>query len=170
MPKWNGPTDGNQTKGLEAPTWNADCTARGACAGARNAAPRHTAPCDHYGCCAQWAQQDLTAVGFEPTPLRTGALSQRLRPLGQTVMLTKHPSKGLNLETKMTRRIAGSGSICPQLSIGASNMPAAQSYNLHTRARDMSARHFRTGWGSMSVLIDINQNTSRVFTGLGLCL
>ena len=112
----------------------------------------------------------VTAVGFEPTPLRTGALSQRLRPLGQTVMLTKHPSKGINLETEMTRRIAGSGSICPQLSIGASNMPAAQSYNLHTRARDMSARHFRTGWGSMSVLIDINQNTSRVFTGLGLCL
>ena len=28
----------------------------------------------------------LTAVGFEPTPLRTGALSQRLRPLGQTVL------------------------------------------------------------------------------------
>ena len=29
----------------------------------------------------------LTAVGFEPTPLRNGALSHRLRPLGQTVML-----------------------------------------------------------------------------------
>ena len=28
----------------------------------------------------------LTAVGFEPTPLRTGAWSQRLRPLGQTVL------------------------------------------------------------------------------------
>jgi hypothetical protein len=28
----------------------------------------------------------VTAVGFEPTPLRTGALSQRLRPLGQTVL------------------------------------------------------------------------------------
>ena len=28
----------------------------------------------------------LTPVGFEPTPLRTGALSQRLRPLGQSVM------------------------------------------------------------------------------------
>ena len=27
----------------------------------------------------------VTAVGFEPTPLRTGAWSQRLRPLGQTV-------------------------------------------------------------------------------------
>ena len=32
----------------------------------------------------------MTAVGFEPTPLRTGAWSQRLRPLGQTV-LTKWP-------------------------------------------------------------------------------
>ena len=39
----------------------------------------------------QWAQAltrvaaTVTAVGFEPTPFRTGALSQRLRPLGQTV-------------------------------------------------------------------------------------
>ena len=32
--------------------------------------------------------QPMTAVGFEPTPLRTGALSQRLRPLGQTVVMT----------------------------------------------------------------------------------
>ena len=28
----------------------------------------------------------VTAVGFETKPLRTGALSQRLRPLGQTVL------------------------------------------------------------------------------------
>ena len=27
----------------------------------------------------------MTAVGFEPTPLRTAALTQRLRPLGHTV-------------------------------------------------------------------------------------
>ena len=32
---------------------------------------------------------ELTAVGFKPTPFRTGALSQRLRPLGQTVMALK---------------------------------------------------------------------------------
>ena len=32
------------------------------------------------------SHSSLTAVGFEPTPLRTGAWSQRLRPLGQTVM------------------------------------------------------------------------------------
>ena len=30
--------------------------------------------------------KQMTAVGFEPTPLRTGAWSQRLRPLGQTVL------------------------------------------------------------------------------------
>ena len=30
--------------------------------------------------------EQMTAVGFEPTPLRTGALSRRLRPLGQTVL------------------------------------------------------------------------------------
>ena len=29
----------------------------------------------------------LKAVEFEPTPLRTGALSQRLLPLGQTVLV-----------------------------------------------------------------------------------
>ena len=29
----------------------------------------------------------LTAVGFEPTPFRNGALSHHLRPLGQTVMM-----------------------------------------------------------------------------------
>ena len=27
----------------------------------------------------------MAAVGFEPTPLRTAALTQRLRPLGHTV-------------------------------------------------------------------------------------
>ena len=29
---------------------------------------------------------EVTAVGFEPTPFRNGALSHRLRPLGQTVI------------------------------------------------------------------------------------
>ena len=33
-------------------------------------------------------QNKVTAVGFEPTPLRNGALSHRLRPLGQTVLKT----------------------------------------------------------------------------------
>ena len=36
------------------------------------------------------ARPMLTAVGFEPTPLRTGALSQRLRPLGQPVLFQKN--------------------------------------------------------------------------------
>ena len=37
---------------------------------------------------------DMTAVGFELTPLRTGALSQRLKPLGRTVLaLAKNTSK-----------------------------------------------------------------------------
>ena len=38
-------------------------------------------------CNVQFSQlrPNMTAVGFEPTPLRTGAWSQRLRPLGQTV-------------------------------------------------------------------------------------
>ena len=33
----------------------------------------------------------MTAVGFESTPLRTGAWSQRLRPLGQTVEAITDP-------------------------------------------------------------------------------
>ena len=32
--------------------------------------------------------EQVTAVGFEPTPFRNGALSHRLRPLGQTVLDT----------------------------------------------------------------------------------
>ena len=38
---------------------------------------------------AEWLQTGalpVTAVGFEPTPFRNGALSHRLRPLGQTVL------------------------------------------------------------------------------------
>ena len=31
-------------------------------------------------------ETEVTPVGFEPTPFRTGALSQRLRPLGQSVL------------------------------------------------------------------------------------
>ena len=30
-------------------------------------------------------EKQVTPVGFEPTPLRNGALSHRLRPLGQSV-------------------------------------------------------------------------------------
>ena len=36
----------------------------------------------------------VTAVGFEPTPFRNGALSHRLRPLGQTVLVTWQPPRG----------------------------------------------------------------------------
>ena len=36
--------------------------------------------CEDHECIIQ-----MTAVGFEPTPFRNGALSHRLRPLGQSV-------------------------------------------------------------------------------------
>ena len=36
-------------------------------------------------------RKKLTPVGFEPTPLRTGAWSQHLRPLGQSV----HAAQGI---------------------------------------------------------------------------
>ena len=51
----------------------------------------------HYGC-------KMTAVGFEPTPLRTGALSQHLRPLGQTVLIVLGPvaaSRCFNFDAEM---------------------------------------------------------------------
>ena len=43
-------------------------------------------PCNNFSMLRS-ATQRTTAVGFEPTPFRTGALSQRLRPLGQTVLV-----------------------------------------------------------------------------------
>ena len=36
--------------------------------------------------CREPTFEQMTAVGFEPPPFRNGALSHRLRPLGQTVM------------------------------------------------------------------------------------
>ena len=36
-------------------------------------------------CSVSGTRVKLTSVGFEPTPLRNGALSHRLRPLGQNV-------------------------------------------------------------------------------------
>jgi hypothetical protein len=39
-----------------------------------------------WGVLLRYDAVEMTAVGFEPTPLRTGALSQRLRLLGQTVL------------------------------------------------------------------------------------
>ena len=108
-----------------------------------------------------WAQQGLTAVGFEPTPLWTGAFSQRLRPLGQTVMLPRQTSQGIILATEMTSRIAGSGSVRAQLS-AAWRAPACPLRNLdhRTGARDMSVRNVRTGWGGMSALTDTMQDPS----------
>ena len=46
----------------------------------------------------------VTAVGFEPTPLRTGAWSQRLRPVGQTVMCTRAVVRSCGLELPECRR------------------------------------------------------------------
>ena len=52
----------------------------------------------------------LTAVGFEPTPLRNGALSHRLRPLGQTVMEAwgRHAVWGVGATAAFGARARGS--------------------------------------------------------------
>ena len=44
-------------------------------------------PCQWPSAVAEQQEAALTAVGFEPTPLRNGALSHRLRPLGQAVFV-----------------------------------------------------------------------------------
>ena len=48
----------------------------------------------------------VTAVGFEPTPFRNGALSHRLRPLGQTVLSGGQSDlgKGGSLKSPTRRR------------------------------------------------------------------
>ena len=53
-------------------------------------------------------ENKMTAVGFEPTPLRTGAWSQRLRPLGQTVLVLE-VGRVLKLRRRERRRRARSG-------------------------------------------------------------
>ena len=49
----------------------------------------------HFAFAADAKNMEMTAVGFEPTPFRTGAWSQRLRPLGQPVSATLlgHPGQ-----------------------------------------------------------------------------
>ena len=69
---------------------NSDKHARNVFAAARQRAPSAT----HDVLRACYLHNSVTAVGFEPTPLRTGALSQRLRPLGQTVSPSKRAPEG----------------------------------------------------------------------------
>ena len=42
------------------------------------------------------SQKFLTAVGFEPTPFRTGAFNQRLRPLGHAALVTERMENNLS--------------------------------------------------------------------------
>ncbi len=69
---------------------NSDKHARNVFVAARQRAPSAT----HDVLRACYLHNSVTAVGFEPTPLRTGALSQRLRPLGQTVSPSKRAPEG----------------------------------------------------------------------------
>ena len=53
----------------------------------------------------------MTAVGFQPTPFRNGALSHRLRPLGQTVMLFKKKVTSVSLPLSLTSHSRSSVSL-----------------------------------------------------------
>ena len=61
-----------------------------------------------FGDTSNCSSSEMTAVGFEPTPFRNGALSHRLRPLGQTVMsiascwATTHIRKSIALFSRFT--------------------------------------------------------------------
>ena len=88
-------------------------------------------------CLCQPVSVTVTAVGFEPTPLRTGAWSQRLRPLGQTVMW-HHVCKAVEQHSSShrcccspvgvhTRFLWGMPPSCPSLS----GMPSSSVCGLH---------------------------------------
>ena len=49
----------------------------------------------------------MIEVGFEPTPFRTGALSQRLRPLGQTVLRDRIGMKASKSKRCQTLEVCG---------------------------------------------------------------
>ena len=70
---------------------------------------------------------NVTAVGFEPTPLRTGALSQRLRPLGQTVTAEARANSENSLGTP--RRAA------PCTAVGHANTGDSCGVRTHVLAR-----------------------------------
>ena len=79
----------------------------------------------------------MTAVGFKPTPFRNGALSHRLRPLGQTVMFGEPGPGTLSLERKCSQIIGEQiiGEQCEkQPTNGAKNEHAAPSITLQTIA------------------------------------
>ena len=58
----------------------------------------------NFGCFhADSTSAVMSPVGFEPTPFRTGALSQRLRPLGQSV--SGHLGPSLAIVPEAWRRV-----------------------------------------------------------------
>ena len=78
-----------------------------------------------------YAAHLLTAVGFEPTPFRTGTWNQRLRPIGHTVLRS------------LTRVVSV---LAPMLSL----VVAAAGAGVATAAADVSMRRVvcaRMGWG-----------------------
>ena len=89
----------------------------------------------------QWAQQRLTAVGIEPTPLRTGALSQRRRPLGQTVMLGRHLSQGINFEAGLQ----GAAGFAPSSAMARAPVCPLRKLDHHKAVRDMCVRPLLVG-------------------------
>ena len=104
----------------------------------------------------------MTPVGFEPTPFRTGALSQRLRPLGQTVLVQRWGNCLRRLvvgaASKGLLRELNPGPLAPEARI----MPLDQAANecmVAMAARIKKIAHIRACWADRCVLAD---NLARV--------
>ena len=93
----------------------------------------------------------MTAVGFEPTPLRTGALSQRLRPLGQTVL------DGVKTDSRSARHTR-----TQRTSLRARG-PMPESYTVArstTHVGGVRTHDLRTLWASAMLDVDLEAKYS----------
>ena len=87
------------------------------------------------------SESNVTAVRFEPTPLRTGAWGQRLRPLGQTVLLPQIRK----IADRLNKRPLGHGGLPNKLVPDRSNgrgggKPTIPRVPLFCRTRGPSAK------------------------------
>ena len=70
----------------------------------------------------------MTAVGFEPTPLRNGALSHRLRPLGQTVLARRLAGSRLRVEVSRQPSVRFCAGAARAIAVAASSVRAIASW------------------------------------------
>ena len=101
-----------------------------------------------------WSRRQVTAVGFEPTPLRNGALSHRLRPLGQTVLffdqlVTQKDRDKQSQVATWTKRACAHGTHDPHCAIEGSfaELQAQTELVGHKPLMERSSKHRPSWWG-----------------------